>query len=153
MRMKNYFHINADALSLALKQRLGTTRKWLIEIVTLLSIGYDEVALETGSKFVPQNSPTIHLDTTPTSNPSPPTPKSRMKQCKSQNAPFSHPWFKGRGWEGDGGTNFPSFLSKIIASCFLVQPQNCQFRKSENLLMISLQNAFGNAQPAQASNL
>ena len=66
--------------------------------------------------------------------------KSRMKQCKSQNAPLSHPWFEGRG----GGTNFPSMLSKIVASCFLVQPRNCQFRKSENLLMISLQNAFGN---------
>ena len=44
MRMKNHFHINDYALSLALKQRLGTIRKWLIEIVTLLFIGYDEVA-------------------------------------------------------------------------------------------------------------
>ena len=44
MRVKNYFHINDDALSLALKQRLGTTRKWLVEIVTLLSIGYYQVA-------------------------------------------------------------------------------------------------------------
>ena len=95
MRMKNHFHINDYALSLALKQRLGTTRKWLIEIVTLLFIGYDEVAQETGSKFVPQNSPTMHFDTTPTSNPLPPPPpptlKSRMKQYKSQNAPFSLP--------------------------------------------------------------
>ena len=66
MRMKNHFHINDYALSLALKQRLGTIRKWLIEIVTLLFIGYDEVAQETGSKFVPQNSPTMHFDTTPT---------------------------------------------------------------------------------------
>ena len=44
MRMKNHFDINDYALSLALKQRLGTIRKWLIEIVTLLFIGYDEVA-------------------------------------------------------------------------------------------------------------
>ena len=66
MRVKNYFHINDDALSLALKQRLGTTRKWLVEIVTLLSIGYYQVAEETGSIFAPQNSPTMHFDTTPT---------------------------------------------------------------------------------------
>ena len=44
MRMKNHFDINDYARSLALKQRLGTIRKWLIEIVTLLFIGYDEVA-------------------------------------------------------------------------------------------------------------
>ena len=28
MRIKSYFHINGFALSLALKQRLGTTQKW-----------------------------------------------------------------------------------------------------------------------------
>ena len=37
-------------------------------------------------------------------------PKSRMKPRKSQNAPFSHSWFGGRG-----GTNFPSILSRIVA--------------------------------------
>ena len=42
--MKNHFHINDYARSLALKQRLGTTRKWPIEIVTLSFIGYDEFA-------------------------------------------------------------------------------------------------------------
>ena len=94
----------------------------------------------------------MHFDTTPNTilylqykmqqqTPILPTPKSRMKQCKSQNAPFSHPRFE----EGEGGgTNFLSILSKIVASCFLVQPQNGQFRKSESLLMISLQNSFGN---------
>ena len=30
--------------------------------------------------------------------PLPPLPKSRMKPRKSQNAPFSHPWFVGRVW-------------------------------------------------------
>ena len=30
MRIKNNFHISGFALSLASKQRLGTTRKWLI---------------------------------------------------------------------------------------------------------------------------
>ena len=29
------------------------------------SIGYYEVSLETGTKFVPQNSPTMQFDTTP----------------------------------------------------------------------------------------
>ena len=48
------------------------------------------------------------------------------------------------GEVGGGGHKFPIYVSKIVASCFLVQPRNCQFRQSENLLMISLQNAFGN---------
>ena len=30
MRMKSSFHINSFVLSLALKERLGTTRKWPI---------------------------------------------------------------------------------------------------------------------------
>ena len=30
MRIKEHFHINGFALSLALKQRLGATQKWLI---------------------------------------------------------------------------------------------------------------------------
>ena len=36
MRMKNHFHINDYALSLALIQRLGTTRKWLVLAITKL---------------------------------------------------------------------------------------------------------------------
>ena len=88
-------------------------------------------------KFAPQNSPTMHFDTTPTilgnSN-------QGWSSVKPKRAIFpSLIW-----GEGAGGTNFSSILSKIVASCFLVQPQNRQFRKSENLLMISLQNAFGN---------
>ena len=40
-------------------------------------------------------------------------PKSRMKLWKSQNMPFSHPWF----WVGaEGGINFTSILSKIADS-------------------------------------
>ena len=31
-----------------------------------------------------------------------PPPKSRMKPRKSQNAPFSYPWFGGGGWRGGG---------------------------------------------------
>ena len=38
--------------------------------------------------------------------------KSRMKLHKRQNAPFSHPWFRGGGGRG---INFPSILSKIVA--------------------------------------
>ena len=32
MKIYNHFHINGLALSLALKQRLGTTRKWFLAI-------------------------------------------------------------------------------------------------------------------------
>ena len=32
MKIYNHFHISGLALSLALKQRLGTTRKWLLAI-------------------------------------------------------------------------------------------------------------------------
>ena len=42
-----------------------------------------------------------------------------MKPRKSQNAPFSHPWFRGRGG-GGGGTNYPSILSKIVVVKSLV---------------------------------
>ena len=148
MRMKNHFHINDYALSLALKQRLGTTGKWLFEIVTLMFIGYDEVSLRNWVQIRPPKQSynalrhnTYNLGQCKMEQQTPilPPPKSRMKQYKSQNAPFSHPKFEGRG-----STNFPSILSKIVASCFLVQPQNGRFRKSENLLMVSLQNAFGN---------
>ena len=31
LRIKNHFHMNSFALSLALKQRLGVTRKWSID--------------------------------------------------------------------------------------------------------------------------
>ena len=41
---KSFSSMTDYALSLALKQRLGTTRKWPIEIVTLSFIGYDAVA-------------------------------------------------------------------------------------------------------------
>ena len=33
MRIKNQFHINGFALSLALKQRLGATRRWPVAIL------------------------------------------------------------------------------------------------------------------------
>ena len=33
MRIRNRFHINGFALSLAFKQRLGTTRKWPITMM------------------------------------------------------------------------------------------------------------------------
>ena len=33
IRIKNHFHINGFALSLALKQRLGATRKWPVAIL------------------------------------------------------------------------------------------------------------------------
>ena len=36
--MKNHFHINGFALSLALRQRLGSTRKWRRDSITLLGI-------------------------------------------------------------------------------------------------------------------
>ena len=32
MRIKNHFHVNGLTLSLALKQRLGATQKWPIEV-------------------------------------------------------------------------------------------------------------------------
>ena len=36
MRIESYFHINSFALSLALKQRIGTTRKWPIYLTKFL---------------------------------------------------------------------------------------------------------------------
>ena len=33
IRIKKHFHINGFALSLALKQRLGATRKWPVDIL------------------------------------------------------------------------------------------------------------------------
>ena len=35
IRIKKHFHINGFALSLALKQRLGATRKWPVDILFL----------------------------------------------------------------------------------------------------------------------
>ena len=75
------------------------------------------------------------------SSPTPPPPKkkSRMKPRKSQNAPISHPWsfsttvLTGLAEElwvesdpwfgGQGGTNFPSILSKVA----ILEPPSPQF--------------------------
>ena len=35
IRIKKHFHINGFALSLALKQRLGATRKWPVALLSL----------------------------------------------------------------------------------------------------------------------
>ena len=40
MRIKNHFLISGFALTLALKQRLGATRKWSIRIVTTQDYSY-----------------------------------------------------------------------------------------------------------------
>ena len=37
----------------------------VFEVAISYFIGYCQVALETGTKFVPQNSPTVQFDTTP----------------------------------------------------------------------------------------
>ena len=36
MRIKNHFHNNGFALGLALKQRLEATRKWPIDVYTMM---------------------------------------------------------------------------------------------------------------------
>ena len=36
MKINNHFHINSVALSLALKQRFGSTRTWNIRIINVL---------------------------------------------------------------------------------------------------------------------
>ena len=35
MRIKNYFHVNSFALSLALRQRLGANQKWPIQLTRI----------------------------------------------------------------------------------------------------------------------
>ena len=56
----------------------------------------------------------------------PPTANSRMKQCKSQNAPFSHRWLRGAG--GGGGTNFPSILSTIVGIFWNLESRKWRFQ-------------------------
>ena len=57
----------------------------------------------------------------------PPTANSRMKQCKSQNAPFSHRWLRGAGG-GRGGTNFPSILSMIVGIFWNLESRKWRFQ-------------------------
>ena len=40
MRIKNHFHVNSLTLSLALKQRLGATQKWPIEVARRGGVSY-----------------------------------------------------------------------------------------------------------------
>ena len=61
--------------------------------------------------------------------PFPPTCKSKMKPCKSQNVPFSHPRFF---WgEGEGGINFPFWF---ILSKILVLDVNISFHWDKSLV-------------------
>ena len=58
----------------------------------------------------------------------PPACKSKTKPCKSQNAPFSHPWFFGGEGEGDINFSFWFILSKIPQGpeemCLSLEHQN-----------------------------
>ena len=51
-QIKNHFQINSFALSIALEQRLGATRKWPIQIDTIKQRHFRGTQLQFPSKFI-----------------------------------------------------------------------------------------------------
>ena len=56
MRINNHFHINGFALSLALKQKLGPTRKWPIKATAMHEFGAKFLAFCMSLKRPPASS-------------------------------------------------------------------------------------------------